>query len=560
MSIEVQKDIRVVVSIDFGTTFSGYAYAHKETPKNITVQSEWDKAAGFFKTPTVIMYENDSYDKVKSWGFPALAEKPGKKNKLKQSSKPIELFKLHLVKSLKEKPFLPKDLNYKNVIRDYMRKLGDHVKESIDRHWKNTVDFYKNVLIVLTVPAEFDEKPIAIFRECAVNAGLLKDKYSDNLKFTTEPEAAALYCLDNPAMREENKLTPGASFMVVDCGGGTVDLTTRELLEDESLSEITLRTGDFCGSSFIDQAFLKFVEKKVGESAIESVKNDHYGQLQYLVQEFCKEAKLKFTGIKDVSKPPLEFDLEVSLPAILQYVKGEEKKKMEKEEWIIKLEFEDIKEMFDPVIDKIIHLIKKQLDENEKGCSAIFLVGGFSESKYLQTRIKEEFDKDVPNISVPPRPITSVVKGGVLYGLQERTVKYRKLVRTYGTEIVRRWKKPDPLSQRLPNGFTAAFEKVAQRGALSSREDKFTKKFKPLSLLQEKMNFDLYITEKNDAKFCDDPGVKLLRNWEIDLPENEDFGDTIISFSLSFFDINIEATAENTKTGEKYQCRFKDEE
>lgn len=200
--------------------------------------------------------------------------------------------------------------------------------------------------------------------------------------------------------------------MIVDCGGGTVDLTTRELLVEERLSEITERTGDYCGSSFIDQAFIKFVEEIVGKSAIESVKNNHYSQLQYCVQEFCKQIKISFTGEKDASKPPSELDLEELLPAIKQYVKGEEKNRMENVEWVIKLSFEDIKGMFNPVIDKIINLIKGQLDKCEKGCTTMFLVGGFSESKYLQTRIKEEFGEIVPTISVPPHPITSVVRGG----------------------------------------------------------------------------------------------------------------------------------------------------
>ncbi|CAB4437341.1 unnamed protein product [Rhizophagus irregularis] len=42
-----------------------------------------------------------------------------------------------------------------------------------------------------------------------------------NLKFITEPEAAAIHY----------------SFMIVDCGGGTVDLTTRQLLVDYTLGD-----------------------------------------------------------------------------------------------------------------------------------------------------------------------------------------------------------------------------------------------------------------------------------------------------------------------------------
>ncbi|CAB5380856.1 unnamed protein product [Rhizophagus irregularis] len=64
-------------------------------------------------------------------------------------------------------------------------------------------------------------------RICAFDAELIKEKYSKNLQFTTEPEAAAIYCMSN---LEGHDLTQaGTNFMIVDCGGGTVDLTTRKL-------------------------------------------------------------------------------------------------------------------------------------------------------------------------------------------------------------------------------------------------------------------------------------------------------------------------------------------
>ena len=44
----------------------------------------------------------------------------------------------------------------------------------------------------------------------------------------------------------------------------------------------------------------------------------------------------------------------------------------------------------------------------------MLLVGGFSESEYLQDRIKKEFSDEVPNISVPKNPISSIMKGGKL--------------------------------------------------------------------------------------------------------------------------------------------------
>ncbi|GES97263.1 hypothetical protein GLOIN_2v1783295 [Rhizophagus clarus] len=427
MSGKDNNNIRVVATIDFGTNFSGYAYAHKSNPEEIIVRSDWENFGARFKTPTIIKYKDDSYTTIKSWGYPALIEKPKKKKKsssaepngtdsdIKRTFKPIELFKLHLLESLKEKekPFLPDGLDFKNIVKDFMKELSDDIREILIRHWQN-LDFYNNVLVVLTVPAEFDDKTIETFRECALNAGFLKD----NLRITTEPEAAAIYYLDS-VIKEEHELIPVTSFVVVDCGDNTVDLTTFEVLEDETLGAPKERMGDYCGSGCVDQAFLKFIGEIVGTSAIESVKENHHEQLQYFVQEFCKHVKIPFTGIKEDLQQPVEFDLEEILPAIQQYVKEEERSKLEESEWLIEINFEDIKGMFDPTIDKIIHLIRNQLEKSENECPAIFLIGGFSESKYLQSRIREEFDEIVPSILVPPRPIASVVNGGILYGFKE---------------------------------------------------------------------------------------------------------------------------------------------
>ena len=42
---------------------------------------------------------------------------------------------------------------------------------------------------------------------------------------------------------------------------------------------------------------------------------------------------------------------------------GREKKLLKEADWLIKLELDDVKEMFDPFITKIIYLIRGQLDQ-----------------------------------------------------------------------------------------------------------------------------------------------------------------------------------------------------
>jgi len=203
--------------------------------------------------------------------------------------------------------------------------------------------------------------------------------------------------------------------MVVDCGGGTVDLTTRELLDDE-LNEVTERTGDDCGSYNVDRAFIEFLGDKVGKSAMKLYEENHYAYLQNIVQEFCTHVKIPFTGKpEDFEYFDLNLDI-LEYEPLKKYIKGEEEEKLKKDEWIIEVKLDDVKKMFDPVIERIFKLIRGQLEQLkklEKKISIMLLVGGFGESKYLQNRIRQEFsEEEVPNISVPKQPILSIMKGG----------------------------------------------------------------------------------------------------------------------------------------------------
>lgn len=138
---------------------------------------------GQLKTNTVLRYDKN-YMNVESWGYSALSKRPNKKKKTKNESKPVELFKLHIGNlSDNLKPELPVD--YEKAITDYLQKIGELIEEMVAIHWSG-IDFLENVLIVITVPAEYSEKNKAIMRECVYNAGLIKERYSNNLQFTTE--------------------------------------------------------------------------------------------------------------------------------------------------------------------------------------------------------------------------------------------------------------------------------------------------------------------------------------------------------------------------------------
>lgn len=64
-------------------------------------------------------------------------------------------------------------------------------------------------------------------REAAIAAGLVQSaraddvNWRDRLRIITEPEAAAVHCAH---LTDLHHLKPSQNFVVVDAGGGTVDL------------------------------------------------------------------------------------------------------------------------------------------------------------------------------------------------------------------------------------------------------------------------------------------------------------------------------------------------
>src|ERR1051325_7466998 len=106
--------------------------------------------------------------------------------------------------------------------------------------------------------------------------------------------------------------------MVVDCGGGTVDLTTRKLKNDKQLDEITESAGDFCGSTFIDAEFIKYLRKILGDEPMDLLRDKNYKEMHYLTEEFCNSAKFPFTG-EDPSFS-YELDIQDTVPTLKQYI------------------------------------------------------------------------------------------------------------------------------------------------------------------------------------------------------------------------------------------------
>lgn len=259
----------LVIGIDFGTTFTGVAYAHTGTAQSssnaisiadkVVIIRAWPSASSHYaeKTPTVLSYNTSPPSwggKVRPSDDPQVAhfklglqENVGGhylKKSAPQKSALSGLFNKRVVTpaaaddlaaataniSLAEGPTVlggyladhnwkhPKMPHMKAVdySADYLTRIVDHVlHESLPRQFGSSFLENQQISYVVTVPAIWTDKAKDLTRQAAVRAGIDQSK----LMLITEPEAAALYCA---TLCKEADLKEGDRFVVCDAGGGTV--------------------------------------------------------------------------------------------------------------------------------------------------------------------------------------------------------------------------------------------------------------------------------------------------------------------------------------------------
>lgn len=237
----------LVIGIDFGTTFTGVAYAHSLTGEvdtrdlsrtqaeldavveKVVIIKTWPMAnmQNAEKTPTVLAYKNNE---VTAWG-----------GKVKPThSTRVEYFKLGLQdgaanhyhsKGTNSNSLLGgflDDHNWRHpnlpekaavdYAADYLKQVQDHVRNhALPRQLGREFLQNERISYALTVPAIWSYKARDLTKQAAERAGIP----IDTLEIIPEPEAAALYCATT--CREGN-LRKGDRFLICDAGGGTVVL------------------------------------------------------------------------------------------------------------------------------------------------------------------------------------------------------------------------------------------------------------------------------------------------------------------------------------------------
>ncbi|KAG9064852.1 hypothetical protein KI688_003113 [Linnemannia hyalina] len=537
----------VVMAIDFGTTFSGVAYALKADGE-VHDMTKWPRhLAQYPKTPTLSLYKKDS-TKILDWGHAARLAM------LKPSAKDFCLlrkFKLQLDESLHNAP-LENGISALDAVTHYLKKLHGHVMMEL---MKGFIKNYEpnQFQYCLTVPAMWSDGAKNTMRRAAIGAGLIQEGDPPNrLILISEPEAAAMYC---ERMVDRFSLKHGDRFMICDAGGGTVDLIVFEVNEPPGqarhLREVTRGHGASCGSVFLDANMERLLERKFKRYR-RGIKACGWASL---MDTFVDMVKPMFNGQEDVL---MQIPQATGLEDLNDHEIG-------LEDGVLCVSVEEMKaEVFEPVISDVLDLIQKQLHQSQS-CSAIFMVGGFGSSRYLEERVRQEFGHLVGLVAVPQRPELAVVRGAVYAGLNTKTINMRVARRWYGVDANMPFEEGvDPESKKIisHDGHVRCKERFSvyvRPGQQIGVDECVSKEYVTWSY-PKGLDSPLYVCNSpNQPKYITDPGVQKIADFHIPMPEIPGAQPrTRVVFKLNLYFGLTEVRAEAVINGNTYTtiCSF----
>ncbi|XP_033998062.1 heat shock 70 kDa protein 12A isoform X1 [Trematomus bernacchii] len=610
----------VVVAIDFGTTSSGYAYAFTKEPECIHTMRRWeggDPGVSNQKTPTTILLTPDR--KFHSFGYAARDFYHDLDPSESKQWLYLEKFKmkLHTTANLS----IETDLHAANgkrvkAIDIFAYALAFFKEQAIKELSDQTGGEFDNndVRWVITVPAIWKMPAKQFMREAAYKSGLVSRENPEQLIIALEPEAASIYCrklrlhqmvdlgtntTQNGCSPTENvggaitqvspghakehvrrnrqsrtfmvenvigelwaELEEGDRYVVVDCGGGTVDLTVHQIrLPEGHLKELYKASGGPYGSIGIDYEFEKLLCKIFGQDFIDQFKIKRPAAWVDLM--------IAFESRKRAAAPERTNPLNINLPfSFIDYYKkfrghsvehALRKSNVDFVKWssqgMLRMNPDAMNSLFKPTIDHIIQHLTELFEKPEvSDIKFLFLVGGFAESLLLQQAVQDML-QGRSRIIIPHDVGLTILKGAVLFGLDPSIIKVRRSPLTYGVGVLNRFVegKHPPEKLLVKDGtrwctdvldtFIAADQSVAL-GELVKRS------YTPAKPSQQVIVIHVYCSEKEKVGFISEPGVRKCGTLRLDVSGTESTAPRReIQTLMQFGDTEIRAMAVDVSTG-----------
>lgn len=388
----------------------------------------------------------DQYQKVVGWG-PDIADALAPTGYPKPGVQKVEWFKLQLMLSGNtyidpiNLPPLPPGKSEIDVAADYLFKLRQAMRNQLQKTLGEVFNREeRNIRYYLTVPAIWNDAGKAATRAAAIQAGFLRDENDNRLTLITEPEAAALFCSKAGLLN----LKVHDAVLIVDCGGGTVDLIAYEVEEESpfTVSECTAGSGDSCGSTALNRNFSNILRTKIRKMKLPDGSKTAGRVYAKCIMDFENRIKADFRN--NNQKWAVDVGIEAEFP------------EAGIEEGYMTFTNEEILQCFEPVVNRILELVRNQIiaiQAQNRTLQNVLVVGGFGASEYLFQQIKLHVPPQFQSKVVRPMDsVAAIVKGAVTAGITERVVTSRVARRHYLMATLQPFKEGHhPEAYRVPS-------------------------------------------------------------------------------------------------------------
>ncbi|KAL4226809.1 hypothetical protein ACF0H5_014787 [Mactra antiquata] len=588
---------RLVIAIDLGTYASGYAMQWRTDFENnrlkIHCNTKW-AAGGFctYKTPTCLLLKPDK--SIAEFGYQAHSKFGMLGSEDENDGNPDDYFffrhfKMMLYHREHVTDQTPVEAHGGKTlpIVEVFSKVIQYMKEHAINHLKTNGLPYPEAETkwVLTVPAIWNDQAKNVMRNSAERAGIL----GTNLTIALEPECAAIYCSQLPRNQLEiegdgGKLKyvaePNSTIMVVDMGGGTVDITTVRIEENSTMKQVCMSGGGPLGGMRVDEKFLIYLRDMIGTTVMaEFVENNQMDEYDLLTEFESRKRE-----VKHPSEPDSNDRFRIKIPSTLKdlWEKKEEKKLtaiLKENDSTKNIKFMNgrlsfppdmIRKFFDDIVDDILKCIGEVIGKPEHNgitIDSLILVGGFAESNYVVHCLRDGLkDKGIPVVR-PQSTELAVLNGAVLFGQNEEILTSRIMRYTYGVAMVMEF---DKTKHKEEEKFEADGKvwanNVFRRHVTKGQEVKLgqwiaDKEYYPTDGNQKTANVYIFSSSDIEPIHTTESGCQCVGSLQVEFPDAEMSSTPrsrrAVEVAMSFGGTELKIKASSRTLGKTYRKSLK---
>ena len=356
-----------------------------------------------------------------------------------------------------------------------------------------------------------------------LQAGLCSELDPDQLSLALEPESGAIYCHEMRKRKQVAYPNPAShttsppssySYLIVDIGGGTVDISAHQVSTSPSLSvhELHHPVGNGWGGLQVNKTFSEFLQKMVGDRLFSrylhgnaTTRAANRFDLDELINDTFESRKRQYcrNPTKEVVVKLPDSFLNMyrgALVTLLEgqakqlHVEGRDREAVSLRESQLRIPPARMEQFFQPslqgVFDCVDSLLASLLHEGHRGVDTIYLVGGFGGCQYMYTAFRRRYG-DI--VFVPPHPEFAIVEGAVMFRRDPAVVRSRKADATYGKSVMRYFESFHDDRYRDGQFCKHLFQTIVSVGERVRADCFYVTKSRPLTLDQRKMHIEVSI-------------------------------------------------------------------